>query len=516
MGNQDFLTVQDIAVRLQGREVLRNIAWRIHEREQWVILGPNGSGKSTLVKALWGGAPTHHGKIIYHFNNGSENPSAIRDSIGYVSFELQQTLMEHESWEQEIRHFSNRDDEVTTAKDIIISSVTNDGTLTIRQNNRLIRVADQLGITHLLRENITTLSTGESRKILIARALMKSPVLLILDEPFDGLDEQAREMLLNSINTLMELQIQVLLITHHLEEIPTRTTHALLIKNGSVVAQGQKSKILTSENIRALYNCELEIKQGNGRYYLSYPIRQQNDVNFRQQESSNISNVLIEMKNVSVIYGEKVVLDSFNWKVQKGENWAIIGPNGSGKSTILKLISGENLQGYANDITLFGRKKGTGETIWDIKQYIGIVSGELQLQYMQDMSAFDVVISGFYDSIGLYRYPTKAQQEVGEHWVHLLKIKGLADRNFHSLSYGQKRMILLARAIIKAPVLLILDEPCHGLDILNRKHVLETIERIGETDTQILYVSHHQEEILPCITHVLKLNNGMVVSAGKR
>jgi molybdate transport system ATP-binding protein len=222
------------------------------------------------------------------------------------------------------------------------------------------------------------------------------------------------------------------------------------------------------------------------------------------------------MKDTTVKYGDFVALDRFNWTMKQGENWAILGPNGSGKSTILRLILGENLQGYANQVTLFGRKKGTGETLWEIKKRIGVVSSELQIQYRKKMSAYDVIASGFYDSIGLYQYPTQEQEVVVDGWIELLSIGDIAREPFHRLSYGQKRMILLARAMVKPPLLLILDEPCHGLDLLNRRRILNIAEMIGETKTNILFVTNHKDEILNCITHVIRLQKGKAVSQGKK
>jgi len=180
------------------------------------------------------------------------------------------------------------------------------------------------------------------------------------------------------------------------------------------------------------------------------------------------------------------------------------------------LILGDNLQGYSNQILLFGRQKGTGETLWEIKKRIGAVSAELQVQYRKKMSAYDVLASGFYDSIGLYRYPTSKEKEIVDRWIQVLHIEDIAKEPYHHLSYGQKRMILLARAMVKSPLLLIVDEPCHGLDLLNRKRVLEILERIGRTRTNLLYVTNHRDEILECVTHVMRIHKGKVLSQGKK
>jgi molybdate transport system ATP-binding protein len=224
----------------------------------------------------------------------------------------------------------------------------------------------------------------------------------------------------------------------------------------------------------------------------------------------------VEMKDTTVRYGDQVILDQLNWTMRRGENWAIIGPNGSGKSTMLKLILGDNLQGYANDIKLFGKQKGSGETLWAIRNQIGVISSELQIQYRKRMIAYDVIASGFYNSIGLYRHPTVKENRAVERWVELLAIRDFVKEPYYQLSYGQKRMVLLARAMVKSPLLLILDEPCHGLDIPNRRRILKIIEMIGRTQTNLLYVTNHREEILDCITHIMRLQKGRVLSQGKK
>jgi molybdate transport system ATP-binding protein len=229
-----------------------------------------------------------------------------------------------------------------------------------------------------------------------------------------------------------------------------------------------------------------------------------------------ISDPLIHMKDVQVRYNGLYALKKMTWSMRAGENWAILGPNGSGKSTILKLIMGDNPQAYANNVTVLGKKKGSGETVWEIKRNIGIVSSEFQIAYRKRMRAYDVIVSGFFDSVGLYRHPTAQQREVADRWIQILDIGDIAKEEFDRLSYGQRRMILLARAMVKSPALLILDEPCHGLDIVNQLRVLKTIETIGQTRTQILYVTHREEEILSCITHVMQLKKGRVLSQGRK
>ena len=520
-----FISVENITCRLQDRLMLQNSSWRIHSDEHWAILGPNGAGKSTFVRALWGGVPLLKGKILFHFSDSKTeaHPLSQREAIGYVSFETHQRLMEHEELQEDLRAFANKTDEVTTARDVIFSGILANRPLTPEDDVRCDEIADLLEIRPLLQKNITSLSTGEMRKTLIARALIKAPKLLILDEPFDGLDETARRSLAESIDQLMTDSVRVILVVHRLEEIVPRTTHVLFIKEGQLFMQGPKEYLLTSENLSELYGCPLELERDNGKYLVSYGKDGSQPVAIApvaEEKDSNVPEILpeflIEMKDTTVQYHGLVVLDHLNWVMRRGENWAILGPNGSGKSTILKLILGDNLQGYANQVILFGRQKGTGETLWEIKKRIGAVSSELQVQYRKKMSAFDVIASGFYDSIGLYQFPTQEQKKIVDRWIQGLRIEDIARQPFHQLSYGQRRMILLARAMVKSPALLIVDEPCHGLDIPNRKRVLDILERIGHTQTNLLYVTNHKEEILDCVTHVMRLQKGKALSQGRR
>ena len=519
--SKSFITIDNITVRLRDRSILQNSSWQIHSDEHWAILGPNGSGKSTLVRSLWGGVPLQSGRIIYDFASLETETQLVpqKDEIGYVSFELHQSLMEYEALQEDLREYAGKRNEVTTAEDVIFSGISVNRAVTPADEERFSEVVDQLGIRSLLQRSVASLSTGEMRKTLIARALIKSPKLLILDEPFDGLDEGSRASLAESINHLMKGSMRVILVVHRLEEIVSNISHVLLVKNGQLFMQGPKDQVLTSENISNLYGFNLHLEKTNQGYRVSYGAERSDGIGTKvltRDTPPDVPEVLIEMKDTTVKYNDLVVLDKLTWSMKRGENWVILGPNGSGKSTIVKLIVGDNLQGYANQLMLFGKQKGSGETLWEIKKHIGVVSSELQVQYRKKMSAYDVIASGFYDSIGLYRYPTPEQKAIVDEWIELLKIGDIANQPYYQLSYGQKRMILLGRAMVKSPALLIMDEPCHGLDIPNRRRILKIIEMIGATPTHLLYVTNHKEEILNCITHVIRLRKGKVLNQGRK
>jgi molybdate transport system ATP-binding protein len=342
-----------------------------------------------------------------------------------------------------------------------------------------------------LNRDIKALSMGEIRKVLITWALMKSPKLLILDEPFDGLDPPARNQLQKAIRHLMKQGVHVILVTHRPDEISPEYTHVLGLNNCRVVLNRPLKR---TDPITLFHDL----------FHRVDPAPRPPDM--APQISSPSSPVLVSMKNVTVAYNGHSVLNQINWTVKKGENWMITGPNGSGKTTLLSLISGNHPQAYCNDISLFGRPRGSGESTWDIQSNIGRVSSEFQIRYQKRIPLADVVLSGFYDSVGLYRNPPLHYRAVAETWMKIFGIHHLWNKNFTMLSQGEQRLGLLARAMVKSPPLLILDEPCLGLDSQNREALLRVMDHVGlHTPTVLVYVTHHQDDRLSCITHILSL-----------
>lgn len=510
MKNEPIITLDAITVRLRDKVYLQNTSWQINTGESWAVLGPNGAGKTTLAKSLFGGVPVVGGSITHHYSEESSRP--VYASIGYVSPEQQRAIMEKEKLQLDSRDFSGNLDEVTTVKDIVLGRAYRHEAAAVDYSSRLGEVAGKLGLESILGRNILSISSGEMAKTLIARALLKKPRLLILDEPYDGLDHRSRRSLKTMLEGLIDDHVQVVLITHRFEEIMSNITQVLLLKNGSVYRSGKRDEMLTEEILAGLYQSENSLPAGPGRLPVFYGTRDESKPGHAAVTDQATGNVLIKMTDTTVRFKDVTVLDKVNWTVMHGDNWMILGPNGAGKTTLLKLVLGENQQAYANDITLFGRKKGSGENIWDIKQKIGFISSELQARYPRHLSAFDVVCSGFFDSIGLYRLCSNEQKKLARAWINTLGIDSLAEQYFGQLSHGQCQLVLIARAMVKSPVLLMLDEPCDGLDIANRDRLLTLLGFIGErTDTNLIYVTHHEAEMIACITHVLSLHRGKIV-----
>ena len=494
MGRQDpslpaapLITLSDVTLRVRDRHLLAGTSWEIRTGEHWAVLGPNGSGKSTLVKALVGEVPVVRGRMIRH------RPGFGRDRIGYVSFELHEQVISREELRDEARHFSGDLDGEQSVGDFLQPKDRSEAP----PRHAFEKAVTAMNIGHLLQRGVRRLSTGEMRRVLIAQALLKSPWLLILDEPFGGLDAASRQDLHDTIGRLIGDGTQVILVTHRFEEIFDACTHVICVKEGRVIAQGRREALLTVEHMGTLY----------GREPSRPPIRVGRDSPVTTADSNPPRfPILVEMKDVSVAYGKKIVLGGVDWKMRAGENWAIEGPNGSGKSTLLRLITGDHPQAYANDIRLFGRARGSGDTVWEIKRHLAVVSSEFHIRYRKRLRVKDVVLSGFFDSVGLYRQPSPEQSQAAGQWIDRLGISHLAEKMIDQISYGERRMALIARAMVKSPVILILDEPCQGLDPANQELVLDLVNRIGtQTPTRLIYVTHHPGEVPACITHVLRL-----------
>ena len=327
----------------------------------------------------------------------------------------------------------------------------------------------------LLDKYIITLSSGELRKFQLTKTLFANPKLLIMDNPFIGLDAETRDQLKELLRTLVsEHDIEIMLVMSKTDDIPDFVTD---IKAMSDYQEQIPPHVLSEEKRQAI---------------LDLPYHD-NDYDCQR---------VVDMHNVSIKYGERTILKDLDWTVKNGERWALSGQNGSGKSTLLSLVCADNPQSYACDITLFDRPRGSGESIWDIKKHIGYVSPEMHRSYKRNLPAIRIVASGLMDSIGLYAVPNKQDYDKCRWWMDIFGIAHLADRPFLQLSSGEQRLVLLARAFVKDPQLLILDEPLHGLDLWNRrltKDVIETFcQRQGKT---LIMVTHYQTELPNNITH---------------
>lgn len=443
---------------------------QLQEHSLVVLIGQNGSGKSAIARAIAGELELISGLA----------PENINAQL--VSFEKQQQLFEDD--------YNFRNSDTLTQEEeqgILVKSLFSEADL-----KSLNEAIIAFGIAPLLDRPLRTLSGGEGRKVLLVKALSAKPDLLVFDTPFDALDVQSRKSLMEIIEYVhVNYTVPIVLIVNRPDEIPEKIEALGIISKLSITTIGSKEQIEKDDEARALLFCaslpEIELPPTPQKF------------------ASNRfdGDVIVDLKDIHITYN-RPILDGLNFTVRRGEHWQITGPNGAGKSTLLSLITGENPLVYSNNVTVFGMRRGTGESIWDVKRCYGLVSGNLHLEYRVSAPVLHVILSGFYDSIGLYQQPSGDELRIARQWLTLIGMQDKEHTSFKALSFGQQRLLLIARALVKNPPLLILDEPLQGLDAYSRALVKAFLTYVMHNgNTSLLFVSHHENDAPDGITHRL-------------
>jgi molybdate transport system ATP-binding protein len=472
-----LLTLEGVSIQMGGSLLLDNLNWNIAPHQNWALTGPSGSGKTVLAHTLLG-RHFHTGRIITTQSIAIvEQQHRFRNRPGTTELYYQQRF-----------NASDAAQTITVAQEIADAGWPDPDPVLI----------ELLHIGPLLQKPLIQLSNGENKRVQLAIALLNTPDFLILDNPFLGLDVEGRATLHGIINQLPQKGIQLLLITNP-HELPEAITHVAQLDKGNWVYKGEKAGFDPGDQPQ---HTKLDIAILENLRKTAANTADTSDFTFA-----------IRMIDTTIRYGENTILQNINWTVKKGERWNVSGPNGAGKSTLLSLVTADNPQAYANEIYLFDKRRGTGETIWDIKKKIGFVSPELHLYFDTGATTAAVIASGLFDTIGLFRTLNEEQEAAVENWIQLLSLQPFRNRRFAQLSTGQQRMVLLARALIKNPPMLILDEPCQGLDDQQTLQLRDIVTTLCETfGTTLIYVSHYQQELPACIDHWLKLHKGVAQS----
>lgn len=475
------IEIANAVLRFEHLQFAKPINWKISKGQHWAILGANGSGKTLLTDTLLGKYALKNGRIIFSDDNGNQQP--IANVVKSVAFRDIYSIIDTQNSYYQQRWNKGDEQDVILVKDTIPEA----------NQSWLAELVGWFGIDDLMQKEVNTLSSGELRKFLIVKSLLSKPRVLILDNPFIGLDAKSRGVLNDLFQRLADFnQLQIILVLSDIKDIPEIITDVIAVKEKSIVGQFKRNEFIEDTTlIDNLFN-----KHNNS---IIYPLVQ------TQNEKFKFDNAIL-LKNISVSYGNRKILNGLDWQVKRGEKWALLGPNGSGKSTLLSLVCGDNPQAYANDITLFDRKRGTGESIWDIKKRIGYISPEMHLYYLKNVKCIDVVASGFFDTIGLYRKYNKEQEDQALEWMDIFGVKHIRDTSFLNTSSGEQRLILLARVFVKNPDLLILDEPLHGLDAMNKLKAKHLIESYCTDNKSLIYVTHYEDEIPDVVSKRLILS----------
>ena len=488
-----LIRLQDAVLRNPAVQFSEPLNWEIQSGEHWAVIGPNGAGKTLLIDTLTGKHALKSGTREYPYFETTRRK--VSESVKSMAFrDISSLSNDYGTSTYQQRWNTQEAEESPFIK-----------TLLKRNSDKAYsdKILELFSIKELLNSRLIELSSGELRKFLIVRTLMDRPRILILDNPFIGLDQGSRDRMNNVLENLAAVEgLQLVFVLSNPDDIPDMVTHVLPVHKRTLMNALSRSEFLANLTLQTkLFPLMQSAKKE--RVYTKYT-----QMDFATAKGDNpdalsgSEDTVVQLCNIYIHYGKRTILKDLNWIVKRGEKWALLGPNGAGKSTLLSLVCADNPQSYANDVRLFNRKRGSGESIWDIKKHIGYVSPEMHSYYMKNVPCRDIVGSGLFDTIGLYRKCNAEQLQSCEKWMATFGILHLKDKSFLSISSGEQRLCLLARAFVKEPTLLILDEPLHGLDVSNKLKAKKIIEDYSASkDKTLIYVTHYIHEIPDCINN---------------
>jgi len=474
--DKPFVYIQDLNLGYRNKTVLKNLYWEMNSGESYAIGGKSGTGKTALAKAIASLVP-FQGSIEINFDQQNKLPQEVL----YV-----------ESWYQ----FKNLEGVANFYYQQRYTSLQANDTLTVHAElvnygkekglhfDRVEPILEALDFATFASSQLIELSSGEHKKLQLVKALWLKPQLLIIDQPYTGLDTASRKNLNALLDQVAAEGVQLILISND-TELPTS------IRSFAEIRDGQLLKV------DALESAAVEIH-----------LREIPD--FLKESPVYSTQDIVKMVNVNISYSEKQILKNINWEIKAGEKWLLQGHNGSGKSTLLSLINGDHPQSYANELYLFGNRRGSGESIWDIKQHIGLISPEFHWYFDPTATVWQSIASGFYDTVGLFQQLPYTKSTQVDELVAYFGLNEEKNELLTALPLGKQRLVLLARTIIKNPELLILDEPCQGLDQQQSKHFNQLVDELCSNGMTLIYVGHFESQLPTCIEKRILLEKGEV------
>jgi molybdate transport system ATP-binding protein len=478
------VTIDRVDVRLAGATILADVSLEVRAGEGLAVVGPSGSGKSTLLRLLRGEIwphPASAGRRLFHGPDGAwESPIGARERFALVAPEAQDAYVRHD-WDLPVE---------AVIRSGLFDAVFPAEAATPAQAARVAEVAELLGVRHLLERSILELSRGEGRRVLLARALVTAPELLLLDEGCEGLDARSRDVLLAHVSAVLRQGTAVVLATHHEEEIVPEIGRIAEVRGGSVRMRE-----------RGLPRADTPTAPSP----LPSPPAGAGGEGGRVDRVRDPRPILFSVSRATVLVSGRAILRDVDFTLRRGERVAVLGPNGAGKSTFLRLLAGEEQPARG---TVRRLDAGERSGAFDLRGRVGVVSPELQARHRFDATGEAVVLSGFQGSIGLAEEPSAAERARSLETMARLGIAHLASRHLLTLSYGELRKLLLARALAPEPVALLLDEPLAGLDAASRAWVVRTIAQACDAGAALVTVTHHVAELPPGIERVLALEDG--------
>jgi len=496
-----LIYLERCSIVLDGKRALDDASFVLRAGERWALVGPNGSGKTLLLKLLRGDmwpTPTGCERREYCFDGElCDQPVGAKEHIAYVGPERQDRYVRYE-WNHTVTQV------VTTG---LFDEEIPRSIATAPQSRHVARLLKQFGLWSLRRRGFLTLSYGQRRRTLIARAFASAPQVLLLDEVFNGLDTTSARILRKALQRTRGCGSTWILTTHRAQDVPPNTTSVARMENGRVLCSAPSSfqgDDCTDAGGRVTRGAVTEGRGEGATKHFPLPKNPSPQPSPTRGEGAGertlaLSLPLIQLRNVDLYRDYRLVLRDVNWTLARGEHWAIVGRNGSGKSTLLKLLYGDLHPRLGG--TIHRDRVPFGTPIEEWKHRVGFVSPELQAEYFLARDLVEVVVSGRHSSVGLNHSASAMELRVVRRWLQFFGLAAIAHRKPRAVSYGQMRLALLARAMMNAPELLLLDEPCTGLDPEMRALVLATLERLANRGVQLVMAVHEQNDLPRCVAH---------------
>jgi molybdate transport system ATP-binding protein len=485
------VTLRRIDLDRGGRAVLRDVAWTIKPGQRWLLIGGNGAGKTQLLKLVSGAVwpkPTGRELRRYHWKGERfDQPAGVLEEIAYVGAERQDRY-EHYEWN-------------FLASEVVATGITRTDipvrALTPAEDRTVAGLFRRLDLDELAGRRFLTLSYGERRLVLIARALASKPKLLLLDEVANGLDVRNHARLMRWLDSTAKSAMPWVFATHRSTDVPDSMTHLLELEQGRV----RDSGAMRAARARGL------LRQDSGEFLAREPSAKRARRNTRKRRR-----VLVSLRNADVHVDDAHILHGISLEVASGDCWVIHGANGSGKSTLLRTIYGDHAVATGGSIQRAGIVPGV--PLEKFKLRTAYVAPHLQTWQAPKMPVMEVVASGRYASIGLNDAITAADRKHAERALRRFGLLRMKNRTMAEMSYGQARRVLFARAWAREPQLALLDEPFAGLDRATRADLARRLNAWLAEGGSCVIATHHREEWPAHTTHVLELVDGRGVQSG--
>ena len=491
MPNPILIQLSSAQVHFRGENLGEGLHFTWKQGEHWAVYGDSGKSLTGLLETLLGKTLLSQGHLLTPFadeyvakQNLAGQVHSFRDLIALVSqdYPIRNKAGLQNFYYQQRFNSADVHDTITVGSYLHSIPAMRKGPWTPE------KVAQLLRLNHLLDASLLMLSNGETRRLSLAVGLLRQPLLYLMDQPLTGLDQESRAAFGDFLAACIHANIHVLLTTTS-AEIPAQITHIAYLKDSKALQTWNRTQYAPQIKPTPIHSWDLSPVLP---ILSSYPV---------------YSGSVVSLEGVSIRYGQTLILDKINWNIQSGERWRLKGKNGSGKSTLISLLIGENPQSYSQNFYLFGKKRGSGESIWELKKPIGFVAPELSRYFPRNQSLRKVILSGLFDTLGLFKSVTPEQEALAQTWMETFQLQDLKETYFFELSLAQQRWALLARALIKKPQLLILDEASQGLDEQQRELFKNTLQDLLlRLPATIIYVSHYEEDVPPCVNLELVLS----------